>query len=340
MANWNQPTLRAISRLFELRAVRRKLFYARAALAIGPIAATLLSCGKTVPMIAVIPRTCGTLLWEAEHTGVERVARKAGYNVYWNAPMRGDDVQGQIDLLTRVLARDPSGVIISPTQALPLRSPIHSAMELGVPIVVVGTDVGLQPGKKLAYVLSDERSGGQLAARRIGALLHGRGSVAIIGINKQLTSTAERSRSLEAVLNEEFPRIRVIFRSMALPTVAQEQQTAEHLLADGPQPDAIVALNENSTWGAYFALTEFNKTNTVPLVGFDQNLLAPIRTGGIDSIIIQDTYHMGRSAMVLMQQELNGGAKQAYVSLQPKLVTRENLDSDAVKELLDLGWFN
>jgi ribose transport system substrate-binding protein len=179
-----------------------------------------------------------------------------------------------------------------------------------------------------------------MAARRIGALLHGRGSVAVIGINKQLTSTAERSRSFEAALNEEFPRIHVTFRSMALPTVAQEQQTAEHLLADGPQPDAIVALNENSTWGAYFALTEFSRTKTLPLVGFDQNLLAPIRTGGIDSIIIQDTYHMGRSAMMLMQEELNGGAKEAYVSLQPKLVTRENLDSDGVKELLDLGWFN
>jgi ribose transport system substrate-binding protein len=306
----------------------------------GTAAVALLSCGRAVPTIAVVPRTCGTLLWEAEHTGVERVARKIGYNVYWNAPMREDDVQGQIDLLTHALAKDPGGLIISPVEALPLRSPIHRALERGFPIVVVGTDLGLQPGRNLAYVLSDERAGGQMAARRIGALLHGQGSVAVIGINKQLTSTAERSRSLEASLNEEFPRIRVTFRSMALPTVAQEQQTAEHLLADNPQPDAIVALNEISTRGAYYALTEFNKTKTIRLVGFDQNLLAPIRTGGIDSIIFQNTYQMGQAAMSLMQEELHGGAKHDYVSLQPQLVTRENMDSDAAKQLCDLSWFN
>jgi len=311
------------------------------ALAAGAIAiAGLLSCGHTVPTIAVVPRTCGTTLWEAEHTGAARVARQFGYNVYWNAPMREDDVQGQIDMLTRALAKGPNGMIISPVEALPLRSPVHRILEEGMPIVVVGTDLGLPPGKKLSYVLSDERTGGELAARRIGLLLHNHGSVAILGINKQLTSTAERSRSLEAILNQEFPEIHVTFRSMALPTVAQEQQTTERLLSDNVPPDAIVALSEISTRGAYYALTEFHKTNIIPLVGFDQNLMAPIRTGGIDSIVMQDTYHMGRAAMTLMQQELNGGATQSFVILEPLLVSRENMDSDTVREMVDLSWFN
>jgi len=134
--------------------------------------------------------------------------------------------------------------------------------------------------------------------------------------------------------------VHVIFRSMALPTVAQEQQTTERLLSDDTPPDAIVALSEISTRGAYYALTEFHKTNIIPLVGFDQNLMAPLRTGGIDSIVMQDTYHMGRAAMTLMQQELNGGATQSFVLLEPLLVNRENMDSDAVKQMVDLGWFN
>lgn len=294
---------------------------------------------RSASTIAVIPRTCGTYLWEAEHTGVARTAPAYGLNVYWNAPMREDDVQGQIEILARALKRGVKGVIVSPVEALPLRTPVYNALQAGTPVVVVGTDLGLAPGRNLAYVLTDERSGAQMAARRIGKLLHGHGSVAILGISKQLTSNAERARSLESTLANEFPGIHVVFRSLSLPTVSQEQQAAEKLLVQGPHVNAIVALTEAATRGAFYALIEFSKTLSTPLVGFDQNLLAPIRTGEIDSVVIQNTYQMGRAAMRLMAEEVKGKSVQQYAIVQPELVTRENIDSDAVKEALDLGWF-
>jgi len=253
--------------------------------------------------------------------------------------MRDDDVQGQIEILARALKRGVKGVIVSPVEALPLRTSVYNALQEGIPVVVVGTDLGLVPGKNLAYVLNDEVRGGQMAARRIGKLLKGQGSVAILGISNQLTSTAERARSLETTLAGEYPGIHVVFRSLALPTVSQEQQVAEKLLVQGGHVDAIVALTEASTRGTFYALTEFGRTSTTPLVGFDQNILAPVRTGEIDSVIIQNTYQMGRAAMKLMSEEISGGAKQQYLVVQPQLVTRETIDSDAVKETLDLDWF-
>ena len=89
-----------------------------ASLLVGFCAAPLLltGCRKQVPTIAVIPRTCGTLLWEAEHTGVEREATASGLYVYWNAPMREDDVQGQIEILTHALDRGARGLIVSPVE--------------------------------------------------------------------------------------------------------------------------------------------------------------------------------------------------------------------------------
>jgi ribose transport system substrate-binding protein len=307
---------------------------------LGGVILFLSGCRTAVPTIAVIPRTCGTLLWEAEHTGVQRAAATSGLYVYWNAPMREDDVQGQIEILTRALERGAKGLIVAPVEALPLRTSIHRALLAGTPVVVVGTDLGLLPGNTLAYVLNDERIGGQMAARRVGQLLKGQGTVAILGISNQLTSTAERARSLEATLAEESPKVHVVFRSLALPTVSQEQQVAEKLLAGTPHVDAIVALTEFSTRGTYYALTEFNKTSSTHLIGFDQNLLVPVRTGGIDSVIMQNTNQMGRAAMKLMEEELHGGATQKYVVLQPQLVSRANIDSNAVKEILDLSWFS
>jgi ribose transport system substrate-binding protein len=325
--------------LIRVYLVRLSLVLAALAVAMGAWGAITIFERQSPPTIAVIPRTCGTYLWEAEHTGVARTAPAFGLNVYWNAPMREDDVQGQIEILAKALKRGVKGVIVSPVEALPLRTPVFNALQAGTPVVVVGTDLGLAPSKNLAYVLNDERSGAQMAARRIGKLLQGHGSVAILGISKQLTSNAERARSLETTLAAEFPDIHVVFRSLALPTVSQEQQVAEKLLVEGPHVDAILALTEASTRGAFYALIEFSRTLTTPLVGFDQNLLAPIRTGEIDSVVIQNTYQMGRAAMKLMAEEVKGGTTQQYVMVQPELVTRETIDSNAVKETLDLEWF-
>ncbi|HEY6490198.1 MAG: substrate-binding domain-containing protein [Terracidiphilus sp.] len=296
-------------------------------------------CRREPPIIAVIPRTCGTWLWEAEHTGVVREAPGHGLYVYWNAPMREDDVQDQIEILSGAVKRKVVGVIIAPIEDLPLRTPLQRTIRAGIPVVVVGTDLGLTPGKDLAYVNNDETAGGALAARRIGRILHGHGTVAILGINKKLASTTERARSLEAALADEFPDIHVAFRSLALPTVSQEQQVAERMLAVETRPDAIVALSEPSTRGAFFALIESGRTRNIPLIGFDQNILAPVRTGDIDSVIILNTYQMGRMAMKLVAAELAGNTVQSHVIVQPQLVTRETIDSPAVRETLDLDWY-
>jgi ribose transport system substrate-binding protein len=310
-----------------------------AALSLGAGTVGLMHRHKAPAAIAVIPRTCGTWLWEAEHTGVARTAPAYGLYVYWNAPMRDDDVQGQIDIVMQELNNGVKGLIVAPVEALPLRTCIQKALVKGTPVVVVGTNLGLAPGKGLAYVLTDERAGSQMAAHRIGTLLHGQGSIAILGIKNQLTSTSERARYLESTLAQESPGIHVVFRSLALSTVSQEQEGAEKLLADGPHVDAIVALTEESTRGAFYALTEFKRTRTTPLVGFDQNILAPIRIGEIDSVVIQNTFQMGRVAMKLMAEEIKGTPSQPYVTVQPLLVTRETIDSTAIRETLDLAWY-
>jgi len=112
------------------------------ALALSATPVALIGCRRALPTIAVIPRTCGTLLWEAEHTGIQRTASGYGLSVYWNAPMRDDDVQGQIEILTHVIDHGAKGLIISPVEALPLCIPIHRALMAGTPVVVVGTDLG------------------------------------------------------------------------------------------------------------------------------------------------------------------------------------------------------
>jgi ribose transport system substrate-binding protein len=303
--------------------------------------ATLAACGcrREPPEIAVIPRTCGTALWEPEHAGAAAVARARGLEIYWNAPMRDDDIQAQIALIEKSVSRRYAGIIVSPIETLPMRTPIRRVLAEGIPVVVVGTELGVAPGPKLTYVLSDERAAGEMAARRVGSILEGKGSIAILGIDPQLTSSVERERSLEATLAREFPGIHVAVRQFGLSSVPQEQEAAEELLAKGQKIDAIVALSLASTRGVYYALVEFGKAGNVKLVGFDQDLIPPIRNGEIDSVVAQNTYVMGQLAMDLMDRELHGNGSATVMKVPPVLMTRENVDSAEIRQILNLAWW-
>lgn len=308
----------------------------------GVLLLIALSCGgckRTQPIIAVIPRTCGTALWEPEHAGAATMARSAGLSIYWNAPMRDDDTRTQISLIEKSVERGMAGVIVAPIQTLPLRTPIRRVLAKGIPVVVIDTELGIPSGPKLSYVLNDEVAGGQIAARRIGKILGGKGNIAIVGIQPELKSNTVRERSLESTLSGEFPDIHVVVRRLGLSSVPQEQHSAEELLAGSASLDAIVALSLDATRGTYYALAEFSKAGVIKLVGFDQDLIPPIRYGGIDSVVVQNTYELGRVAMDIMNRQIHGTAGDPKVNVQPVLMTRENIDSPEIRQIENMWWW-
>ncbi len=85
---------------------------------------------------------------------------------------------------------------------------------------------------------------------------------------------------------------------------------------------------------------EFGKANIIKLVGFDQDLIPPIRTGGIDSVVVQNTFEMGRIAMDMVDREIQGTAGSAERYVQPVLMTRENVDSAEIRQILNLSWWS
>ena len=304
------------------------------------VSLSVAGCKRAPLTVAVIPRTSGTALWEPEHAGAAAVARSVGLNLYWNAPMRDDDTQTQISLIEKAVERGMAGIIVSPIQTLPLRTPIRRVLARDVPVVVIDTELGIPTGPKLGYVLNDEQAGGRIAARRIGLILHGKGKIAIVGIGPELQSNTVRERSFETTLTREFPGIRVVARRLGLASVPQEQHNAEELLAGSDSLDAIVALSLASTRGTYYALAEFAKIHTIRLVGFDQDLIPPIRDGGIDSVVVQNTFEMGRIAMQLMDREIHGASGSAEFNVEPVLMTRENVDSPEIRQILNLSWWS
>jgi len=312
-------------------------FHAAACALLGALLALSAGCKFAQPTIAVVPRTTGTALWEPEHEGAAQAAAEAGLQIYWNAPTREDDVQRQIALVERIIDRKYAGLILSPDQSLALMTPVRRALAHGIPTVVLGSPLPMKPGGKLIYVLSDDEKAGQMAAERIGEILHGTGTVAILGIDPDIAGVLTRERSFEAALTARYPHITIAEKRMGSFNVPYEQQIAEEVLADHPNLDAILAVTTDATRGAYSALTEMRLAGKVKLIGCDQDLLAPLTTGEIDSLIAEDTYTMGYRAATLLSRVRQGKPVPALTKVSPRLITKDNLSSPEIQRILGLN---
>jgi len=193
-------------------------------------------------------RTCGTALWEPEHAGAAAIARSVGLNLYWNAPMRDDDMQTQISLIEKSVDRGMAGIIVSPIQTLPMRTPIRRVLAQGVPVVVIDSELGIHRDQARLRIerrtrgWTDRRAQSWIDPSRQGEYRH-------CWNPAELNSNTVRERSFESTLNSEFPGIRIVARRLGLASVPQEQHNAEELLAGGESLDAIVALSLAATRG-------------------------------------------------------------------------------------------
>src|SRR5580704_5005553 len=290
------------------------------------------------PMVAVIPRTTALILWEAEHAGAETAAHREGLTVYWNAPTREDDVERQISLIQRVVAAGARGLVLAPDQALALMVPVRNVVARGIPTVVISSPLPIPPGGKLTYILNDEEATGRLAADRIGFILRGKGSVVVLGIDPDITGIVNRTQAFETHLHIKFPGIRIVDERTGGFNIAQAQEVTEDVLAREPQLDAILALNSAATRGAFIALKTHGMLGKIKLVACEQELIPPLVTGEIDSIILENTYEMGYRAVQLIAAERRGEHVPEQITLSPKLVTRENLTSPEVQRMLTMNW--
>ncbi|MGC2638346.1 MAG: substrate-binding domain-containing protein [Acidobacteriaceae bacterium] len=295
---------------------------------------------KSEHTIAFIAQTTGDELWEAAHAGARAMGEQTGFRVYWNAPTREDDVERQIELIQAAIRRRDAGLIVGPVQYLALISPLREALTMHIPVVVAASSVPLPPGNGLVYILSDDAAAGRIAAQRIGSILNGRGTIAVLGVNPNLTGVVVRARSFEETMAANFPGVLIVERKTAAPTFEEAAESAEQILLDHPNIDAIVGLTSTDSEGALTAISILHRTPAVHLIGCDQedDLMKGIREGKIDSIIAENSFAIGEQAVAAIAAMRRGQSVQASVLVPPLLIDRTNIDRPDIQKVLSMNW--
>jgi ribose transport system substrate-binding protein len=300
--------------------------------AIAGLLLTITGCASPPLTIAAIPLVAPDQIWLDEHVGVLRAAAQEHVRVYWNAPDREGDVQRQISLVQQVEKAHYGGLILAPEQELALTLPVEQVLAAGMPVVIVHTPLALPPGGHLAYVVNDEEKTGELAAQIIGRALHGKGRLAITGVQPLHPSLMRRMRAFERALASDYPAITIAARIPNTRDDFASEENASALIQSPKKVDAIFALDVTAGIGAVRAIQGIvaGKRPVLVVCGQDPLLLAGIRNGDIEAVLAENSLTMGYKAMREIMRMRRGLPVPGMVMVEPILLTRTTLRNPEV----------
>jgi len=285
-------------------------------------------------VIGVVPKGANHVFWLTVKAGAEKAAAEGGYTVEWNAPALEIDAKRQQDIVESMVNRGLAGIALAPVDRKAMVRVVERASAAGIPTVIYDSDV--DSANRVSYIATDNKEGGRMAARRMGELLGGKGKVGVIGFMPGSASTMEREDGFAEELKAKFPGMQLMGVQFGMADRAKAMAVAENLLTAHPDLAGLFADNESSSSGAVQAL-KARGNRAVKLVAFDASeaLLADVREGWIDSLVLQDPYRMGYDSVKAIVEKRKGVAVAARQDLPAVLATREDLAAGRVaKQLL------
>jgi ribose transport system substrate-binding protein len=293
--------------------------------------------------LAVIPMGTTHEFWKAIHAGAQTAADELGVEIIWKGPLKEDDRNDQIQIVETMINAGVDALVLTPLDDRALMPPVAEAKSRGIPTVIFNT--ALDGEDHIAYVSTDNRKGGVLAAERIGALLNGRGKLILIRIIEGIEGNRQREEGFLETIRSKFPEMTVLSDNQyAGITTETAYQTTENLLARFPDVDAIFTPNESTTFGCLRALQDHGLAGKVIHVGFDSSkkLIEALEKKEIMGLVLQDPVRMGYDSVKTAVAFLRGQPYQRVIDTGVILATPENMNEPVVRRLLvpDLSILN
>ncbi len=284
-----------------------------------------------VRSIAVVPKHTAHDFWKAVHKGAKKAGAETGTIIFWKAPPRKDGRENQIRIVNDFIARKTAGIVLAPLDSKALTGVVKKAYAAKIPCVIIDSAVGTD--KYTSFIGTDHFKGGARAARHMGKLLNGKGRAAVIS---GPDTAAEREHGFIQTIQREFKGISIAKAKSNPGTVQAALQAAGDVLSKNKKLDGIFACDEITAVGVLQALRNQNRAGAVKMVGFDSSalLLAALEDGTIDALIVPDPFAMGYKAVNVILAGLNGKKIKRRIDTGTVLVTKENLKTRAVQNLI------
>jgi ribose transport system substrate-binding protein len=291
--------------------------------------------------IAVIPKGTTHEFWKSVEAGAfkakrELAAKGIEVRIIWKGPLLEDDREQQIQVVENFVGRNVSAIVLAPLDERALVAPVEEAIAAGIPVVII--DSRLNSKLPSSTVSTDNYKGGQIGARRLGAVMGGKGRVVLLRYQVGSNSTEKREAGFLDVMKSDFPGISLISSDQYGGATRETAYRASQNLLNrfGEQAEGIFAPNESTASGMLLALRETGLAGKIKFVGFDANdqLLTGLREGIIEGLVIQNPVKMGYLGVTTAVSVLRREPVPADIDTGVGLVTRENMDEPEISALV------
>ena len=294
--------------------------------------------------IAVIPKSAIHVFWRAVEAGAREGAKEAGVEMIWKGSLKEDDPAQQIRIFEQFVAEGVGGIVLAPIDDTALKRPVATAMQKGIPVVIMDSVFQGEPLKDFVCTVStNNHLAGEMAGEQLGKLLHGKGKVVLFRFIEVCSSTGQREAGFLAAI-KKFPDVQVIVDDRySGTTISEAHSAALNMLDKLKEADGIFCSNEPSTLGMLRALKQNNLAGK-QLVGFDTSpgLVEGLKSGEIQALVAQNPKRMGREAVQALVAKMKAETVLAVIDSGAAVVTKENLGTPEIQAVLvqskDIQW--
>ena len=234
-----------------------------------------------------------------------------------------DDSATQADQVANAITGGAAGVIINAVDSDAAGAAVAPALSDDLP--VIGVDRAVNGADITSLVSSDNVAGGKQAADALAAAIGEKGKVIVLQGVAGTSASRDRGQGFAEGI-AAYPDIEVVATQTANFERAEGLDVATNLLQSNPDAVGIFAENDEMALGAIQALGD-RAGSDVFVVGFDgtDDGLAAVEAGTLAATIAQQPTELGKQAVQLMKQVLDGEqvAKNAPVPVQT--VTEDNV---------------
>ncbi|ODT15942.1 MAG: ABC transporter substrate-binding protein [Kaistia sp. SCN 65-12] len=314
-------------------------------IAIGLIGAVLIPSAAGIQAYAqegsipVIVKNTSTSYWRTLLAGARQAGKDLGVEVPELGPQKDTDILGQISILENAVTSNPLAVVIAASQAEALGKPIDEA---ATKTKVIGVDSGANTTAYTAFVGTNNVEGGRAAGEALAkaiAAKYGKaeGEVFLITSVPGASSLDDRATGFKAVLAEQYPDIKIVADKVADGQITTGLNMANDVMLAFPNLRGAFASSEEMALGVSQAVTENNAQDRVMVVTFDSNeqLVQSLAKGDIAALIVQDPFGMGYQAVETAFAASKGEKVEAHVDTGVNVITKENMDTEKSKALLN-----
>ncbi len=286
-------------------------------------------------VIGVVPKGQAHIFWQTVHAGAVAAGREHDVEIRWNGPAVENEYSRQIQIVESMINARVSGIVLAPTDRVALVGVVQRAAREKIPVTIF--DSAIDAEDYVSFVATNNYAAGEMAARRAGQALGGRGAVAMLLNMPGSASTMEREKGFAEALAREVPGVRIVARQFGMSDRARSLAAAEDILTAYPELNAIFASNEPGSVGAAQAIKSRQLAGKIKLVGFDSSptLVDDLRAGAIDALVVQDPFNIGYTAVKTLLAKLGGETPPRKIDSPARLLTAADLDHPDVRKLLN-----